>query len=74
LSAHLIIQDLAKDTTINGLSYKKDSQIIIFDSNKVKSGVLAVDAEINGEQYQAGNRLWFNTNGSIKLVDVKSNY
>ena len=74
MSAHLIIQDLAKDTTINGLSYKKDSQIIIFDFNKVKSGVLAVDAEINGEQYQAGNRLWFNINGSIKLVDVESNY
>ena len=34
----------------------------------------AVDAEINGEQYQAGNRLWFNNNGSIKLVDAKSNY
>ncbi len=34
----------------------------------------AVDAEINGEQYQAGNRLWFNNNGSVKLVDAKSNY
>jgi hypothetical protein len=56
---------LAEDTTINGIKYKEDTQVMLYGYNRVKFGTIAEDTEINGEYFPAESVIWFNKNGSL---------
>jgi hypothetical protein len=57
---------LAEDTIVNGVSYKKDSQIRFYAPNKVKHGVLAEDTKINGVYFRKDSSIHFNNLDTVE--------
>lgn len=54
---------LAQETELQGLSFRKGTEIMFHRSGKVRMGTLARSAEIGGAVRQAGSTVWLKEDG-----------
>jgi len=57
---------LAENTEIEGIVYKRDTQIEFHRKGKVKHGTVANNVTVQDEVYLSGSIIWFEKNGEIR--------